>query len=148
MKFSARSQYAIEALLALADSREGQPIQVRAIAREHGIPVRFLEQIMASLKKAGLVRSVRGARGGYLLGEAPGRIRVSRILQAVEGPIREEAPQAEAESEPVPPATQVVQALWREAQDTVRAVFDAITLEELAKRKRDLEGTRSLMYHI
>jgi Rrf2 family cysteine metabolism transcriptional repressor len=144
MKFSARSQYAIEALLALADSREGQPIQVRAIAREHGIPVRFLEQIMASLKKAGLVRSVRGARGGYLLGDAPARIRVSRILQAVEGPIREESP----ETEPVPPATQVVQALWREAQDTVRAVFDAITLEELAKRKRDLEGTRSLMYHI
>jgi Rrf2 family cysteine metabolism transcriptional repressor len=144
MKFSARSQYAIEALLALADSREGQPIQVRTIAREHGIPVRFLEQIMASLKKAGLVRSVRGARGGYLLGEAPGRIRVSRILQAVEGPIREDAP----ETEPVPAATQVVQALWREAQETVRAVFDAITLEELAKRKRDLEGTRSLMYHI
>lgn len=145
MKFSARSQYALEALLALADSREGQPIQVRAIAREHGIPVRFLEQIMASLKKAGLVRSVRGARGGYLLGDTPGRIRVSRILQAVEGPIREETP---AEEEPVPAATQVVQSLWREAQDTVRAVFDAITLEELAKRKRDLEGTRSLMYHI
>jgi len=144
MKFSARSQYAIEALLALADSRDGQPIQVRAIAREHGIPVRFLEQIMASLKKAGLVRSVRGARGGYLLGDTPGRIRVSHILQAVEGPIREETP----EEEPVPAATQVVQALWREAQETVRAVFDAITLEELGKRKRDLEGSRSLMYHI
>ena len=63
MKFSARSQYALEAMLALADSPDSRPIQVRAISREHGIPVRFLEQIMASLKKAGLVRSVRGARG-------------------------------------------------------------------------------------
>lgn len=144
MKFSARSQYALEALLALADSQEGQPIQVRTIAKEHAIPVRFLEQIMASLKKAGLVRSVRGARGGYLLGEPPARIRVSRVLQAVEGPIREDTPA----SEPAPPATQVVRALWQEAQETVRAVFDAITLEELAKRKRDLEGARSLMYHI
>lgn len=144
MKFSARSQYALEAMLALTDSPDGRPIQVRAISREHGIPVRFLEQIMASLKKAGLVRSVRGARGGYLLGGPASGIRVSRILQAVEGPIREE----EAEAEPAPPATQVVHALWREAQETVRAVFDATTLEALAKRKRDLEGARSLMYHI
>jgi len=144
MKFSARSQYALEAMLALADSPDSRPIQVRAISREHGIPVRFLEQIMASLKKAGLVRSVRGARGGYLLGGPPSGIRVSRVLQAVEGPIREE----EGDGEPAPPATQVVHALWREAQDTVRAVFDATTLEELAKRKRDLEGARSLMYHI
>lgn len=144
MKFSARSQYALEAMLALTDANDGRPIQVRTISREHGIPVRFLEQIMASLKKAGLVKSVRGARGGYLLGTPAGGIRISQVLQAVEGPIREEAPEAE----PGPPATQVVQALWREAQDTVRAVFDAITLEELAKRKRDLEGARSLMYHI
>jgi Rrf2 family protein len=144
MKFSARSQYALEAMLALTETGDGRPIQVRAISREHGIPVRFLEQIMASLKKAGLVRSVRGARGGYLLGGPPATIRVSRILQAVEGPIREEG----AEAEPAPPATQVVHALWREAQDTVRAVFDATTLEELAKRRDDLEGARSLMYHI
>jgi len=144
MKFSARSQYALEAMLALADSPDGRPIQVRAISREHGIPVRFLEQIMASLKKAGLVRSVRGARGGYLLGGPPSAIRVSRVLQAVEGPIREE----ESAGDPAPPATQVVRALWREAQDTVRAGFDATTLEELDKRKRDLEGARSLMYHI
>jgi Rrf2 family cysteine metabolism transcriptional repressor len=144
MKFSARSQYALEAMLALTDSPDGRPVQVRAISREHGIPVRFLEQIMASLKKAGLVRSVRGARGGYLLATPPATIRVSRILQAVEGPIREE----EADTGPLPPATQVVHALWREAQDTVRAVFDATTLDELAKRKRDLEGSRTLMYHI
>lgn len=144
MKFSARSQYALEAMLALTDGKDGRPTQVRTISREHGIPVRFLEQIMASLKKAGLVKSVRGARGGYLLGRPPAAIRVSEVLQAVEGPIREEA----AETDPVPPATQVVHALWREAQDTVRAVFDATTLEELAKRKSDLEGARSLMYHI
>jgi Rrf2 family cysteine metabolism transcriptional repressor len=144
MKFSARSQYALEAMLALADSAEGRPIQVRSISRDHGIPVRFLEQIMASLKKAGLVRSVRGARGGYLLGGPPAGIRVAQVLQAVEGPIRED----EGGTGPVPPATQVVHALWREAQDTVRAVFDATTLEALAKRKRELEGSRSLMYHI
>jgi len=144
MKFSARSQYALEAMLALTESGDGRPIQVRAISQEHGIPVRFLEQIMASLKKAGLVRSVRGARGGYLLGGPSGSIRVAQVIQAVEGPIREE----DAETEPGPPATQVVHALWHEAQDTVRAVFDAITLEELAKRKNDLEGARSLMYHI
>ncbi len=131
-------------MLALVPSHNGAPIQVRHISRDHGIPVRFLEQIMAALKKAGLVKSVRGARGGYLLGHQPGAIQVSQILQAVEGPIREAADSEEA----VPPATQVVHNLWGEAQDAVRALFDAITLDELAKRTEKLEGARTLMYHI
>ncbi|MFQ5508567.1 MAG: RrF2 family transcriptional regulator [Leptospirillia bacterium] len=144
MKFSARSQYAIEAMLALAESTAGQPVQVRAISREHGIPIRFLEQIMASLKKAGLVKSIRGARGGYLLSAEASAIRVSQVLQAVEGPIRE-GPDTD---EPAPPAAQVVFALWREAQETVRQVFDSITIEELSKRKQETENARSIMYHI
>jgi len=144
MKFSAKSQYAIEAMLALVPSADGHPIQVRHISRDQGIPVRFLEQIMAALKKAGLVTSVRGARGGYLLGEAPAAIRVAQILQAVEGPIRE----APAPGAPPPPATRVVHALWGEAQDAVRILFEAITLEELIKRKQTVENSGSIMYHI
>jgi Rrf2 family protein len=144
VKFSARSQYAIEAMLALVPTNDGDPIQVRHISRDHGIPVRFLEQIMASLKKAGLVRSVRGARGGYLLGTASSDIRIADILQAVEGPIREAA----NDSEDTAPATQVVHDLWGDAQEAVRSLFYAITLEELTKRKDDLEGARSPMYHI
>jgi len=144
VKFSARSQYAVEAMLALVPTGDGDPIQVRHISRDHGIPVRFLEQIMASLKKAGLVRSVRGARGGYLLGHAPSGIRIAEILQAVEGPIREAA---EDDSDAAP-ATQVVHNLWGEAQESVRSLFDAITLEELTKRKDDLEAAHSPMYHI
>lgn len=145
MKFSARSQYALEAMLALVPAQNGQPIQVRNISRDHGIPVRFLEQIMASLKKAGLVKSVRGARGGYLLGSPSTAIRVSQILQAVEGPFREERP---TEDEPVPASTEVIHTLWEEAQDTVRNLFASISLEDLSKRKASIEGARTLMYHI
>ncbi|MBI5137666.1 MAG: Rrf2 family transcriptional regulator [Nitrospirae bacterium] len=143
MKFSARSQYALEAMLALTSAQGGSPIQVRNISREHGIPVRFLEQIMAALKKAGLVKSIRGARGGYLLGHEPATIQVAQILHAVEGPIREEVTVGAQ-----PAATQVVQALWGDAQDAVRTLFEGISLDELAKRKEHLEGARSLMYHI
>jgi len=144
VKFSARSQYALEAMLALAQSASDAPLQVRHISRDHGIPVRFLEQIMAALKKAGLVRSVRGARGGYLLEQTPDGIRVAEILQAVEGPIREEISDHAASS----PGTQVVHELWGEAQESVRSLFDAITLEELHQRKDNLAEARSLMYHI
>lgn len=144
MKFSARSQYALEAMLALAACYDGKPVQVRYISQDHGIPVRFLEQIMASLKKAGLVQSIRGARGGYLLGGPPSTIRVSQVLQAVEGPIQEER----AEDGQTPAATRAVHGLWREAQDTVRGLFDAITLEQLLERKRKLEGRGSIMFHI
>jgi len=144
MKFSARSQYALEAMLALVPSQGGNPIQVRHISRDHNIPVRFLEQIMASLKKAGLVKSVRGARGGYLLGDKAGEIRVAAVLQAVEGPIHE----APTLDDSVPAATQVVHTLWGEAHGAVHTLFDAITLAELADRTTKLEGAKSLMYHI
>ncbi len=144
MKFSARSQYALEAMLALAQSPSGKPIQVRYISKDHGIPVRFLEQIMASLKKAGLVKSVRGARGGYLLGGTPGTINVAQILQAVEGPIQED-PSAQ---EPNLASTQVVYSLWRDAQKSIRNLFEAVTLEELDSRHQKLGGGGRIMYHI
>ncbi len=144
MKFSARSQYAIEAMLALVPSQNGQPIQVRHISRDHGIPVRFLEQIMASLKKAGLVNSIRGARGGYLLGAAPDSIHVGDIIQAVEGAILDDP----LKSDSTPPATLVVHGLWIEAQEVVQELFARISLETLMQRKEAAEGQRSLMYHI
>ncbi|MDH4229144.1 MAG: Rrf2 family transcriptional regulator [Nitrospirota bacterium] len=147
MKFSARSQYALEALLALAEAPEGEPVQVRSIADGQGIPVRFLEQIMAALKKTGLVRSVRGARGGYMLATEPGLIRVGQVLQAVEGPFQEEWEKS-AHGDQAPAASRAVHALWQEAQDAVRNLFECITLRDLVERKRKLEGSRGIMFHI
>ncbi|MDH5527635.1 MAG: Rrf2 family transcriptional regulator [Nitrospirota bacterium] len=147
MKFSARSQYALEAMLALAEAPEGEPIQVRSIADGHGIPIRFLEQIMAALKKSGLVKSIRGARGGYMLASTPGEIPVARILEAIEGPIEEGPQPTEDDSEP-PAATRAVHGLWREAQEAVRGLFLSISLGELLTRKQKLEGSHGIMFHI
>lgn len=147
MKFSARSQYALEAMLALAEAPGGEPVQVRSIADGHGIPIRFLEQIMAALKKSGLVNSIRGARGGYMLATAPAAIPLAHILEAIEGPFEEERRQFEDNGEP-PAATRAVHGLWREAQEAVHGLFLRITLAELLTRKQKLEGSHEIMFHI
>ena len=86
MKLSARTEYACLALLHLADSwGSGEPVQIRRIADELGIPSRFLVQILLQLKGAGLVTSVRGAGGGYLLNRPPQEITLAEALDIMEG---------------------------------------------------------------
>jgi Rrf2 family protein len=85
MKITARVEYAVLALFELAlNSRERQ-VQAREISERQKIPLRFLEQIMIQLKKAQLVKSVRGAAGGYLLGRSPADITLRDVVEAVEG---------------------------------------------------------------
>ena len=87
MKLSTRGQYATRAMLQLALNSGGQPLPIREIAVLEGISEQYLEQIFRDLRKAGLVESVRGAYGGYLLKEANEKISVGDIITAVEGPI-------------------------------------------------------------
>jgi Rrf2 family protein len=86
LNLSARTQYACTAVLELALHHEtGQPVQVRRIAERHGIPARFLVQILLQLKAAGLVASTRGASGGYRLVKAPREISLADVIGVVEG---------------------------------------------------------------
>lgn len=87
MRLSARTEYAIQALVELSIQSSQEPVQARAIARNQQIPGRFLEQVLNTLRKAGLVESVRGAQGGYILARNPSEIRISEIVEALEGAI-------------------------------------------------------------
>ncbi len=87
MQISTRGRYGVKALYQLAlDSREG-PVPLRHIAREQGLSESYLEQLMGPLRRAGLVKSVRGARGGYLLGRSADDITVGDVLRVLEGPL-------------------------------------------------------------
>ena len=86
MNISAKTEYGCIAVLALADSYgTGRPVRIRTIADAHGIPSRFLVQILLQLKSAGLVNSIRGAAGGYQLAKDPAAITLADVMEVIEG---------------------------------------------------------------
>ena len=86
MKLSAKTEYACLAMLQLAEDYDsGEPVQIRRIADEHGIPSRFLVQILLQLKGASLVASTRGAAGGYRLARPPREITLAEVIEVMEG---------------------------------------------------------------
>ncbi|HHV80802.1 MAG TPA: Rrf2 family transcriptional regulator [bacterium] len=87
LRLSTKTRYGLRAIIDLAKYYGKGPVMARAIAEEEGISENYLEQIMDPLKKSGLVRSVRGARGGFVLAKPPGNIRVKEVIEALEGPV-------------------------------------------------------------
>lgn len=86
MKLSAKTEYGCLAMLHLAEQHPlGEPVQIRRVAAEHGIPSRFLVQILLELKRAGLVHSTRGAAGGYQLARGPEEISLGEVIAVLEG---------------------------------------------------------------
>ena len=85
MKLSTRGRYGIHAMYDLARYHQSEPQSIKAIAERQNIPEAYLEQLIAVLRRSGLVTSVRGAQGGYLLARPPGEITVGQVLRALEG---------------------------------------------------------------
>jgi len=88
MKFSSKGLYGIQAIFDLAFHTEQGAAQIKDICERQAIPPRFLEQVFQDLRKAGIVTSKRGPRGGYQLASTPERIRLGDILRALEGPVQ------------------------------------------------------------
>ena len=129
MHISARTDYALRALLALA-AADAPTVPGPVLAAEQDLPLKFLEAILADLRRAGLVRTRRGAVGGYALARAAGEISVGEVVRAVDGPlavVRGERPErAEYEG-----AAEHLQELWIALRAALRIVLDEVTLAEL-----------------
>jgi Rrf2 family cysteine metabolism transcriptional repressor len=87
MRMSTRGRFGLRALLHLAENDNGAPVSVSALAGEMAVSADYLMQLFVKLRRAGLVKSVRGPRGGFKLSRAPAKITVGDIVRAVEGPI-------------------------------------------------------------
>ena len=147
MRFSVKSEYAITALLDMATHTDKWPVHVRAIASRQAIPVRFLEQVMASLKKAGIVESIRGAQGGYVLSRDPHAINVAQIVEAIEGPITPMDCTAEAaEYRCLQMKGCVVKEVWEDVKRAIIDVLNKATIEDMCRKKGEKEN--AVMYHI
>ena len=138
MRVSSKGDYACRALLSLALHQQAPgPTSVRDIAERTAIPQPYLEQILLSLKGAGLVRSKRGVGGGYVLARSPAEIRLSEILSAVDGPISlgdfgEPHQDGACDHE----GQCVLLAIWKSAGEQMRQMMEAFTLQDVADAAR------------
>ncbi len=149
MKVSQRGIYGIMAAVDLAMNAKEAPIQARAIARRQAMPVRFLEQVLNAMKKSGLVDSLRGAQGGYMLLKAPSALSVADILEALEGSGFHRAFQNHsALDRRLTKQELLLGNVWEQVEAAERAVLGGITIEQLAGRQRAMEEQRNPMYHI
>ena len=131
MRISAKSDYAVRAGIELAVSDQDAAIKIEQIARSQDIPRKFLESILNDMRRAGLVVSVRGARGGYRLARPSADISVADIIRSVDGPlvsVRGERPTDLAYSGAAAPLLP----LWIAVRANVRAVLEEVSLADLA----------------
>ena len=142
VELSCKSEYALLALLELAlHHDQGEPIQIRQISAQQNIPDRYLEQLLAILRRAGIVRSQRGAKGGYFLVREPKKISLYEVVSCLEGfESQTQTPDQTTEST-------VVDELWTEARQSAHSVLQRYTLQDLCDRTR-AKKQLDLMYYI
>jgi len=149
MRVSHRATYGIMAAVDLAMNGKSEPIQARTIAKRQSIPVRFLEQVLHTMKKAGLVDSIRGAQGGYLLLKSPSELSMADILEALDGPVLHGG-SIDGHTHERRESRQhlLLRQVWEQVEQAERAVLEAITIETLVERQRTLDQQQNPMYHI
>ena len=132
MKLSTKGRYGVTAMYDLAMHVGMGPISLKSVAERQEISEHYLEQLMGQLRKAGLVKSTRGAQGGYMLTKIPGEITVGDIVRVMEGPI---AP-VDCLLSDTPSCCQkagrcVTRGVWRKVGESIAKVLDDITLADL-----------------
>ncbi|MEA2224214.1 MAG: Rrf2 family transcriptional regulator, cysteine metabolism repressor [Solirubrobacteraceae bacterium] len=128
ISITTKSPYALQALAELGRSGEG-PIPIGELARRRDIPVQFLEQLFATLRRAGLLKSQRGVKGGYTFARPPGEITVLEVVELLEGPLGHDA-----------------SGIFADAAAAARNVLAASTIADIVEREARAAGVS--MYHI
>ena len=133
MQISTKGRYALRLMLDLAVHNTGELVKIKDISARENISEKYLEQIISSLKKAGYVKSLRGAQGGYMLRRSPKEYTVGMILRLTEGTlapvscVEDDAVECERE------ASCVTFIVWKKINDAINEVVDNITLEDLVE---------------
>ena len=141
MRVSAKADYALRALIEIAQRSDGLPVSAEELGRLQEIPHGFLQAILADMRRAGIVVSQRGQSGGWRLARSAADVSVADVIRAVDGPLvsvyglRPEAVSYNASAE-------VLQRVWIAARSSLREVFENVTLDGLAARSLPPEVER------
>ena len=144
MRISAKTEYACVAMLELASQfGSDEPVRIRKIAERHAVPPRFLVQILLQLKGAGLVRSTRGAAGGYHMERPPEQVSLGEVMRVIEGSGKNNRTTTSAS--PDSPAVKALSQAWANVEAVQRDMLNKITFAELLERARSHDDR---MYYI
>ena len=144
MNISTRGRYGLRALLEISVQPDEKPMTIRDISKKQQMSVTYLEQILYKLKKAGIVRSIRGARGGYMLARRGDKITVSQIISALDGPISIsycDSPRMREKS-CIGPQVCVSRILWKKLEDLIEDTLSSVTLADLGKQVLHLKSLK------
>jgi Rrf2 family transcriptional regulator, cysteine metabolism repressor len=132
LAITSKSPYAVSALVELARTGSSAPVPIGEIARRRKIPVQFLESLFATLRRAGVLQSQRGVRGGYTFARPPAEITVLEVVELLEGELGSDTPLAGP--------------IWTDAVEAVKGVLGGATIADLAEREARAAG--AAMYYI
>ncbi len=150
MKISTKARYGLRALIDLAVYSVGEQVPLAYIAAREDLSVNYLEQVFSLLKKAGLVRSVKGSQGGYILSRRPDEITVGQIIRAIEGEIS-------IIDDDLPTGNSLLydnlqqclrERVWNPINESISQVIDEITLEQLVREYQTIGQATAGMYYI
>ncbi|QUH20611.1 RrF2 family transcriptional regulator [Alkaliphilus sp. B6464] len=149
MKLSTKGRYGLKAMFDLAIHYGDGPISLKSVAERQLISDHYLEQLIASLRKSGLVKSVRGAQGGYMLADSPSKITVGDIIRVLEGPlgpsdcVLEDEPSACDRADCC-----VTRIVWEKIRLSISEVIDSITLQDMLDDYERIGNKDNYMYYI
>lgn len=148
MKVSSKGRYGLRCMVDLAINARGEHVALNQIAERQGISQLYLEQVFSALRKGGLVKSVKGAGGGYTLAKAASDISVGDILRALEGDLSVAKAIGEDNKQPSSYERSLERHVWSPVDAAIHEVIDQLTLERLAQETQREMGGEDLMWFI
>jgi len=144
MRLTAKSEYGLLAMIDLACGAKEGPVSAREISERQAIPAKFLEQLLATLRKEGLISAVRGAHGGFVLERDASQITVLDVVQALEGPLASTVCEGDRAAVCGREGMCAAAGVWSRATDALREVFETTTLADLATAQSEYDESEDL----
>lgn len=141
MDISARTMYGLRALVTMAGMRTDQPLSIQIIAETESLPSKFLEGIMADLKRGGFVRSKRGANGGYLLARPASEITLLDVIRHLDGPVAPLPYEDRSGVEDRTTRQQAFQPVWSEVRESTLRILARYSIQSIADSVGETMGT-------
>ena len=143
MRLTYKCDYALKTILDLAVHYGGGPVSMHELAKRQDMPLKFVEQILLSLKRAGFVKSRRGNVGGYLLARHPSQITVGEVVRYIDGPLEPIACTDERYKDCRDTVRCAFRSIWQEVGRETARIVDAVTFEDLVKKTSRSANTPS-----
>ncbi|HHV99117.1 MAG TPA: Rrf2 family transcriptional regulator [Clostridiaceae bacterium] len=149
MKISTKGRYGLRSMVDLAVNSSGDQVPLCSIAERQNISENYLEQVFSALRKAGLVKSIKGAQGGYVLADHPSNIKVGTILRCLEGDLLVVDPDSVDDNSSEYTIQKCIKVnVWDKINESIEKVVDSLTLEDLVNDYKKMNDKYFPMYYI